>query len=402
MGQIQDDFINPFGNYANTIPEPRYATDNYDTDLEKRTLMFACYGGRTSRRRPSTLYSIGVMCDVTDMAVIKGDPINEKESKAMGKKTYKSNQGQMYKTTLKINGDAIYGLSAVLDYDFSPDIDADYGMLSPGSINIKGDYGILGAIFVHSGTYSRHLRSSEVLTQCRLKVPETPGSSDSYTVEIESEGEHYKTGNGQMLVFENFVDKGNGLIINGFAPDGIQKVFKVGNGNHSILGATLTAGKGLPLQPVRSKLRPSATAMSAVTNPFYWFVEIAVDGKPLHPNDVLSYNRTTGELELRSAPAMGSCLSLIYALPTGQPDFNEDAQYFVNDVRMYGGDYYVCSTGNGPGVWNAANWTLIPASTHLVGAAYRPHNFGQDDGTPEAPAVPTCMFWSWTMVNQTL
>lgn len=402
MAQLEDNYIDPFGNNANTIPEPRYATDIFDTDLEKRTLMFACYGGRTSRRRPSILYNEAVVCDVTDMAAIKGDPINEKESKAMGKKTYKSNQGQMYKSSWKINGDAIYGLAAILDYDFSNDTDADYSMLAPSTIKLKGDYGILGAIFIHSGTYSRHLRSSEVLTQCRLKVSETPGSSDSYTVDIESEGEHMKTGNGQMFVYENFVDKGNGLIINGFAPDGVQTLFKVGNGNHSLMGATIPVGKGLPLQPVRPKLAPSGAASASVIKPFYWFVEIAVDGKPLSPQDVVSFNRTTGELILASAPAMGSCLSLIYALPTGMPDFNEDTQYFLGDVRMYNGDYYTCTTANGPGAWNIANWTLIPAATHLVGAQYRPQNYGQDVGTLQAPTYPTCMFWSWTIVNYSM
>lgn len=399
MAQLEDNYISPFGNMANTMPEPRYATDIFDTDLEKRTLMFACYKGRTSRKNPGFLFSEGVMCDVTDMPAIKGEPINEKESMAMGKKKSKTNQGQMYKTSLKLNGDAIYGLAAICDYDFSDDIDADYGMLAPSTMRIKGDYGILGIIFIHSGSYARHLRSSEVLTQCRLKVAETPGSSDSYTVEIESEGEHMKSGNGQMYVFENFVDRGDGIINNGFAPDGIQTVFKVGNGNHSLIGASTPLGRGLPLQPVRPKLKPSAIASAAVTLPFYWFVEIAIDGVEQKPKDVLSFDRATGELTFATPPAMGSCLSLVYALPTGKPDFHEEGKYSVGQVRMYNGDYYVCAVNNGPGVWNAANWTLIPAATHLVGAEYRPHNYGQDDGTTSAPAHPTCMFWSWTMLN---
>jgi len=397
MAQLEDNYISPFGNMANTMPEPRYATDIFDTDLEKRTLMFACYKGRTSRKSIGLLFSEGVMCDVTDMPAIKGEPINEKESTAMGKKKYKSNQGQMYKTSLKLNGDAIYGLAAICDYDFSDDLDADYGMLAPSTMRIKGDYGILGVIFIHSGSYARHLRSSEVLTQCRLKVAETPGSSDSYTVEIESEGEHMKSGNGQMYVFENFLDKGDGIINNGFAPDGAQTVFKVGNGNHSLMGASTPVGRGLPLQPVRPKLKPSGIASAAVTLPFYWFIEIAVDGVPQTPKDVLSFDRATGEITFATPPAMGSCLSLVYALPTGKPDFNEETIYTVGQVRMYNGDYYVCAANNGPGVWNIANWQLITAATNLVDAEYRTHNYGQDDATPSSPLYTTCMFWSWTM-----
>lgn len=400
--QIQDNYTNPYGNYASTIPGPRYATNIFDTDLEGQLVMFACYGGRTSRRTPDLLYSIAVVCDITDLAEIKGAPIDEKESRAAGKMKYKSNKGQMHTTTIKINGAAIYGLSAIVGYDFSNDVDANYKMAAPSTLNVLGDTGILGCLFVHSGSYSRHLRNSEVLTQCRLKVASTPGTTDSFSVEVESEGEHMVGGNGHMYVYENFVDKGNGLIINAFAPDGSQTVFKVGNGNQSLLGATLPNGKGLPLSPVRPKLMPAGTIPTTVIKPEYWFVEVAVDGQPLQPSDMASYDHATGELTLVNPPAMGSCLSLIYSLPTGKPDFNEMTHYYLGDVRMYNGDYYECTTANGPGAWNILNWTLIPAATHRVGAIYRPHNYGQNIGTEMNRTVPTSMFWSWTLMNYTM
>ena len=400
MGQLPDNnSINPFGNTASVIPTPRTASDTFKTALKNRVLQFACYGGRTSRRRPFDLYSIQVVCDVTDMPPIKGEPINEQESVAMGKEPYKSNDGQIFKLSWKVNGDNIYHLAAIVGKDTSPEDDPDYGVLAPNSFNVKGDFGVLGCIFIQSGNNQKHLRSTEVLTQVRVKCSETPGSSDSYTVEFESIGEHFKSLNGTMYVYENFVDKNDGLIVNPFAPDGIETVFKVGNGNKSLLGASTPAGRGLPLTPVRTDLKPSGIASKDVQRGDYWFIEVAVDGEPLLPSDIVSYNRATGELTLKTAPADGSCLSLVYALPTGYQDFNEKAAYFPKDIRMYNNEYYICSVANGPGVWNPTDWTLHPLSTHLVSSEYRPHNYGVDMGTIEAPEVPTCHMNPWTILS---
>jgi hypothetical protein len=396
--QINDNVIDSFARYANTIPESRYATNAFDTNLEQQTIMFACYGGRTSRRINNILYSIGVLCDITEMAAITSEPIDEKESMAAGKMKWKSNRGQKMTTSLTFNGDAIHGIAAIIGYDFSNEVDSTYKNLAPNTMRIKGDYGILGNLFILGGSIQRNLRSSTVLTQCRLIINEAVGTNETFTVNIESEGEFMKTANGQMVVFENFIDKGDGLIINPFAPDGLETVFKVGNGNESLIGAALTGG--LPLQPVRPHRKPMGVASEDVTDPFYWFVEIAIDGVPQTPEDVVSFDRVSGELTLAAAPAEMSCLSLTYTLPTGYPDYNEKMQYYEGDSRYYNGDLYQCTTQpTGIGAFNPTDWTLVPASTHLTGKNYRPHNFGQGVGTIYNPSYPTCMFWTWTIKN---
>lgn len=394
--------VTPYDNYAVFEPTPNIASDNYTPKKQNTAVLFGVYGGVTSRRYPNLLFTEGVLCHLAEIAAVTGEAMDETESVEVGKESYKSNRGYTYKTTLTVKGDAIYGIAAILGFDFSSYAGSPYGgFLNSASMPIAGDYGIRGCLIIHSTNNSKRMRASKVVTQCRIWITNMATEQESYTVEIESKGRAIPTGNGKMVVMENFLDNQNtgGTIINSFAPDGSTTVFKVGNGNQSLLGASLPSGTGLPLSPINDKKTPVGINPYDITDPFYWFIEICVNGIPLTPDEVVSYDYATGELELTTAPADGDSLTLVYILPTGAPDFKVNHFYGVGDTVKYNGSYYTCNTAYA-GAWILANWTAI--LTPYIGADWRPHNFGKGAGTMDNPTYPTFMGYSWTLRNQQL
>lgn len=394
--------ITPYDNYATFEPTPNIASDNYTPKKQNAAVLFGIYGGFQSRRYPNLLFTQGVLCHLAEIAPISGEALDEMESVEVGKENYKSNRGYNYKTTLTVKGDAIQGIAAIVGFDFSSHAGSPYGgFLSSGSMPIAGDYGIRGCLIVHSTNDSKRMRTSKVLTQCRVWITNMATEQETYTVEIESKGRAIPTANGKMVVMENFLDNQNlgGTIINAFAPDGTTTVFKVGNGNESLLGASLPSGTGLPLCPINDKKTPLGVNPYDVTDPFYWFVEICRNGVPLTPDEVISYDYETGELTLAVAPADGDSLTLVYILPTGAPAFKPNQYYYVGETVKYNGDYYTCNTAYA-GAWIALNWTVIPSP--YVGVEWRPHAYGKGAGTMENPTYPTFMGYSWTLKNQQL
>lgn len=310
------------------------ADQNYDPSFDATRVFWYKYGGIKSPVFTDRIHWFHQLPNIVELSTLSAEFINERDVVTSGYKRTTINDGSQFSATITFRGDDVITLAAMLGQHLhNNDID---GLNTNAAIEHGRDYGIQGALIVMSGSSSKTLVQSRILTKVTLRVLQATGSTDgtnTYEVELTSRGKLYTAPKGHVFVPLMYHQDG-ASIVNANAPNGVLTDFDLKNCN----GSGVDQAAALLAQTIVADL-------AGGSNPEQYILDMQIDGSFI-TSEAFSFTQTTGVLAFNIAPADGSKLEFVVCLPSGFENHVAGGTYRAGQIVYYDGSYYRCKAAS--------------------------------------------------------